>query len=113
MKKITDRDFKREVLEAEKPVVVCFTARYCGTCFPTCLVTRELSEEYGDTFKFVRLDVDEISREIVAGNHVTAVPTVLIFENAREVRRLVGFQDRSELRDILAAWPGDVNYLTG
>lgn len=100
MIEITERDFDKEVLECELPVFACFTARWCRTCYPTCLVAAELTEEYNSRVKFVRVDIEE-SAETAERYHITAVPTILIFQDSQAAKRLLSFQDRSYLKSIL------------
>jgi thioredoxin 1 len=100
MIEITERDFDKEVLESELPVFVCFTTRTCHNCYPACLIADQLVKEYGGRVRFVRLD-SEMSLGITKKYHVTAVPTILFFQNAQEVNRLLGFQDRSTLKHLL------------
>ena len=100
MKEITDRDFKREVLECQIPVFTCFTTRWCHSCYPTCLFGDELANEYEGRVKFVKVDVEKIPH-VLAGYRIIAVPTILIFQNAQPVRKLLGFQDQSSLRSLL------------
>lgn len=100
MIEITERDFNKEVLECELPVFACFTARWCHTCFPTCLVATELTEEYNGRVKFVRVDIKE-SPEVVEKYHITAVPTILIFKDSQTAKKLLSFQDHIYLRSVL------------
>jgi thioredoxin 1 len=100
MIEVTGRDFDEEVLECELPVFACFTTRWCHHCYPTCLFANELVSEYDGHVKFVRVDTEK-SPEIAERYHVIAVPTILIFRNAREVNRFLGFQDRSTLKPLL------------
>lgn len=97
---ITARDFDKEVLNCELPVFACFTARWCRTCYPTCLVAAELTEEYKNRVKFVKVDIEE-SVETAERYHITAVPTILIFQDSQAAKRLLSFQDRSYLKSIL------------
>ncbi len=97
---VTEQNFDEEVLKCELPVFACFTARWCHTCYPTCLVSAELTEEYNSRVKFVRVDVEE-SPETAERYHITAVPTILVFQDSQEVKRLLSFQDRSYLTSIL------------
>ena len=97
---ITERDFDKEVLECELPVFVCFTTQWCHDCYPTCLSADQLVEEYVGQVKFVRLDTEK-SPSIAEKYHVIAVPTILVFQNAQEVNRLIGFQDSSSLRPLM------------
>jgi len=103
MIEVTERDFDKEVLECELPVFACFTARWCHTCYPTCLFADELVKEYEGSVKFVRVDT-EASPEASARYRVTVVPTILLFKDSEPVEKLLGFQDRNSLKRLL----GDV-----
>ena len=103
---ITDRDFDKEVLECELPVFACFTTEWCHSCYPTCLFADQLVKEYDGSVKFVRLDTEK-SPEIAERYHVIAVPTILLFCESQEVKRLLGFQDRAMLRQMLSSLTGE------
>ena len=100
MIEITHRNFEKEVLECELPVFVCFTTEWCHSCYPTCLLADQLDTAYDNRVKFVRLDKEK-SLEIARKYHIIAVPTMLIFQDAQPEERLLGFQDRGYLREIL------------
>jgi thioredoxin 1 len=97
MKEITDLDFDKEVLEYELPVFVCFTARWCRTCYPACLIAADLTEEYKGRVKFARMNIKE-NLGTIERYHVTVVPTILIFKDSQPVKRLISFQERSFLK---------------
>jgi thioredoxin 1 len=100
MIEITQLDFEKEVLECESPVFVCFTTGWCHSCYPTCLLADQLDTAYDNRVKFVKLDKEK-SPEIAKRYNIIAVPTMLIFQDAQPVERLLGFQDRDYLREIL------------
>jgi thioredoxin 1 len=106
---ITDRNFDKEVLECELPVFACFTARWCHTCYPTCLFADKLVKEYEGSVKFVRVDA-EGSPEASAQYHIKVVPTILLFKDSQPVKKLVGFQELGSLKrllgDAIAKEPG-------
>ena len=109
MIEITDRDFDKEVLECKLPVFTCFTARWCHSCFPTCLLADELVKEYEGSVKFVRVDTER-SPEASARYCITVIPTILIFKDSQPVEKLLGFQERGSLKrllgDAIAKEPG-------
>jgi thioredoxin 1 len=109
MIEVTERDFNKEVLECELPVFACFTARWCHTCYPTCLFADELLKEYEGSVKFVRVDI-EGSPDTSARYHIMVVPTILLFKDSQPVEKLLGFQDHKSLKrllgDIIAKEPG-------
>jgi thioredoxin 1 len=100
MIEVTERDFDKEVLECELPVFTCFTARWCHTCYPTCLFAEELVKEYEGSVKFVRVDTER-SPEVSARYRITVIPTILLFKDSQLVEKLLGFQDRNSLKRLL------------
>jgi thioredoxin 1 len=97
---ITEQDFDEEVLECEIPVFACFTTEWCHSCFPTCLLAKELAEEYDGSVKFVRLDTER-SPKVAERYRITAVPTIILFQKEKPMKRLLGFQYRSWLKALL------------
>jgi thioredoxin 1 len=100
MIEITERDFDREVLECELPVFACFTTSWCGHCFPTCLVADELENRYEGRIKFVRMD-KENAAEIADEYNITVVPSIILFQNSQVTKKLLGYQEKVALRDLL------------
>lgn len=100
MKDIKDREFKLEVLQCNLPVLACFTADWCRSCYPTCLITEELTRLYSETVKFVRINIEK-NPEISARYNITAVPTIMTFYNSQMLDKRVGFQDKSSLKRLL------------
>ena len=106
MIEITERDFDKEVLECELPVFACFTTKWCHSCYPTCLFADQLVKEYNGSVKFVRLDMEK-SPEIAERYHFITVPTILIFKDSQPVKKLLGFQERARLRQVLRSVTGE------
>ncbi len=102
MREITGQDFEREVLKCKFPVFTCFTAEWCRSCYPTCLLAGELAERYGDRVNFVMVDAEK-SPEVSARYRVIALPTILVFRNSKPLKKLVGFQDRKSLKRLLGS----------
>ena len=100
MIEISERDFDKEVLECEQLVFACFTTSWCGHCFPTCLIAEELINQYEGRMKFVRVDKEKAS-EIADKYQVTVVPSIIIFQDSQIIKRLLGYQDKLTLRNLL------------
>ena len=100
MIEITERDFDKEVLECDLPVFTCFTTQWCGHCFPTCLTADELINRYDGRIKFVRIDKEKAPK-ISDEYHITVVPSIILFQDSRIIKKLVGYQDKLFLRDLL------------
>jgi len=87
---LTDENFKKEVLEANLPVLVDFWAPWCGPCQTAGPVIEELAKEHEGKIKVGKLNVDE-NPQIGQKYGILSIPTVIIFKNGEEVKRQVGF----------------------
>jgi len=99
---LTDAAFDREVLEAEKPVLVDFWAPWCGPCRMVAPVVEELARDYDGKVKVAKLNTDE-SAEIAVRYKISAIPTLLLFKNGRIVNMLVGVHPKAEIAKLLDA----------
>ncbi len=93
---VTDETFTAEVLRADVPVLVQFTAAWCPSCKQLTPVLGALAAELGDRVKAVRLDVDH-NPETTVAHGVLAVPTLLVFQRGEPVRSVVGARSRTRL----------------
>lgn len=100
MKEITDNIFDEEVVEADLPVLVDFWAPWCGPCKAVGPILEELSNEYSDKMKFVKLNVDE-NPEIAEKYRIMSIPTIKIFKKDKIVEDLVGFKSKTEFKKII------------
>jgi len=99
---VTERNFDEEVLSSDLPVFACFTASWCGHCFPTCFVADELASRYEGRIKFVRIDMGKAT-EISDEYHITVVPSIILFQDSQIIKRLLGYQEKVALKGLLDA----------
>jgi len=99
---VTEQNFDEEVLSYDLPTFACIMTSWCGHCFPTCLVADELVNRYEGRIKFVRIDKEK-APEISDEYHITVVPSIILFQNSRIKRKLLGYQKEGTLRDLLDA----------
>lgn len=97
--KLSLENFKKEVLKSEKPVLVDFYADWCGPCNAMAPVIEELATELDGKAKVGKINVDENS-DIAVEYNVMSIPTLIIFKNGKEEKRLVGLRDKEELLNL-------------
>jgi len=88
--------FKEDVLESEIPVLIDFTAKWCGPCKMMAPVLVELAEEWKGKIKVLKLDVDE-NKEIAARYGVMGIPTLMLLVNGEVAERLTGFKPKKKI----------------
>jgi thioredoxin 1 len=94
---ITDKNFE-EIVNGNLPVLVDFSAIWCGPCKMMLPIIEELSTEYEGKVVIGKMDVDT-NVETPAKYGVRSIPTLLFFKNGEIVDRLVG----SQKKDVLTA----------
>lgn len=86
---VSDETFQREVLQSTQPVVVEFTAAWCGPCKAMAPALDAAAAELQAQIKFVKLDVDASPR--TTGEYgVRGMPTLLLFKDGKPATRHVG-----------------------
>ncbi len=104
--KVTDENFKSEVLESPSPVVVDFGATWCGPCKLLAPLFEELSDDYKDkSIKFVKVDVEEAA-QTATEFAVTSVPMLVFFKNGSQVDQMVGLQPLDKITEKIEACIG-------
>lgn len=85
----TDASFQKEVLESTQPVVVDFSATWCGPCRQLAPIIDDLAKEYSGRIKIGKVDIDQ-NQEVAGKYGIMAVPTVLFFKGGQKVDTLQG-----------------------
>jgi thioredoxin 1 len=97
-------NFQAEVLNSVQPVVVDFTAVWCGPCKMLDPVVKQLAQDWDGKVKVVKLDVDD-SPELAMQYQVMGVPTLMLFVNGQPSQRINGYQPKDR---ILAKFAGHI-----
>src|ERR1043166_2183316 len=97
---VTEQDFEREVLRSELPVLIEFTADWCGPCKQVAPEVEALAREVEGKAKVVKIDIDR-SKRIATMLRVQAVPTFMVFFKGRPVAGDQGVLKRNKLRELV------------
>jgi thioredoxin 1 len=97
---VNEETFQEEVLSDSKPVLVDFSAIWCGPCKMLDPIVEQLAKEWADDVKVVKLDVDN-SPNIAMKYQVMGVPTLMLFIAGEARERLTGYQPRDRITSKL------------
>jgi len=93
---VTDANFNEEVLNSDKPVLVDFWAAWCGPCRMMGPVIDEIANEYEDTLKVCKMNVDE-NPDTPARYGIMSIPTLILFKDGKPVKKLIGFRPKNDI----------------
>lgn len=97
---LTSETYESEVLKSEIPVLVDFWAPWCGPCKMVAPVIAQIAEEYDGKVKVCKVNVDDCG-DLAAANAVVSIPTVIIFEDGKPVKKIVGANPADVYEDAL------------
>lgn len=103
--KVTDETFERDVLKAEKPVLVDFWAEWCGPCRMVAPILDEIQAENPGKLTILKLNVDE-NPELAMKYQITSIPALKVFEKGEVATTIIGAKPKFALEKDLAAYLG-------
>ena len=95
--KTNDQDFKSDVLESDKFVLVDFWAEWCGPCKAIAPSLEEISEEMKDKLKVVKVNIDE-NPTVSQSYSIRSIPALMIFKNGVKLSEKMGALPKSALQ---------------
>lgn len=89
-----------DIINDSKPVLVDFSAAWCGPCKMLAPILKQVKDELKDAVKIVKIDVDK-NQAIAAKFQVRGVPTMIIFKEGKQVWRQSGVLQVNQLVQII------------
>ena len=90
-----------DIIGGEKPVLVDFTAEWCGPCKLMKPVLQELHEKSGDKLRILKIDIDR-NPSVASNFQVQSVPTLILFQNGKILWRQSGVLQAAQLQKIIS-----------
>lgn len=97
---ISDKDFNSKVLESEVPVVLDFTATWCGPCKAMAPLLDQMLVDRGGSVAIYKLDIDD-NPDTPNKFGVQTIPTLLVFKGGKLVGRNVGALNKPALEKFV------------
>lgn len=97
---VNDGDFERDVLQAERPVLVDFWAEWCAPCRMIAPTVEAVAEQYAESARVVKINVDE-NPAAAQRYGIKGIPTLILFRNGKEAERVVGAVGKEALARLL------------
>lgn len=96
----TEDNFKKEVLDSDKPVLVDFWAVWCGPCKMLAPTVDQINAEFEGKAKVGKVNVDE-NQQLAAKYGIMSIPTVIIFKGGKVVEQFIGVNPKGVYVDAL------------
>jgi thioredoxin 1 len=98
---LSDATFDETIAGADTPVLVDFWAEWCGPCKMIAPTLAEIASEQKGKLAIGKLNVDD-NPDTARRFDVMSIPTLLVFKDGQQVKRLVGAKGKSQLLQDLA-----------
>ena len=89
-----------ELIQSEIPVLVDFSAEWCGPCKMLAPILKELKSKVGDAVKIIKIDIDA-NEELANSLKIRSVPTLIVFQNGEAKWRESGVMTVVQLANVL------------
>ena len=98
---LSDTTFDETIGSSTAPVLVDFWAEWCGPCKMIAPILEEIAVEQGEALRIAKLNVDE-APDIARRFEVMSIPTMILFKDGAEAKRIIGAKPKQALLDDVA-----------
>lgn len=96
----TEQTFQQDVIESKKTTLVDFFATWCGPCKMLAPILEDVAGQAGEAVTIGKVDIDECAG-LAQNYEVMSVPTLILFKDGKEEKRVVGLQSKQALLSLI------------
>lgn len=100
IKKLDQESFKTEI--AKGLTLVDFYADWCGPCRMLAPVLEQVAQEVKGKAVLAKIDIDQ-AQQVTTDFQITSVPTLILFKDGKEVKRIIGLRDADFIKEFIIA----------